>query len=122
MPTEELYLQDIVNSIDSVGRFLNGVEESKFLTDEILQNAVLMKLVVIGEAAARLSNEIRERYPEIEWKSIIGFRNISVHAYFSVKWNIVWETATNDLKILRETVIKILENEFPDFELRNDTK
>jgi len=122
MPTEELYLQDIVNSIDSVKRFLNGIEETRFLADEILQNAVLMKLVVIGEAAARLSNEIRERYPEVEWKSIIGFRNISVHAYFSVKWSIVWETATSDLKILREAIIKILEIEFPDFELRSDTK
>ena len=122
MPTEELYLQDIVNSIDSVKRFLNGIEETRFLADEILQNAVLMKLVVIGEAAARLSNEIRERYPEVEWKSIIGFRNISVHACFSVKWSIVWETATSDLKILREAIIKILEIEFPDFELRSDTK
>ena len=122
MPTEELYLQDIVKSIDSVGRFLNGVEEAKFLTDEILQNAVLMKLVIIGEAAARLSNEIRERYSKVEWKSIIGFRNISVHAYFSVKWSIVWETATNDLEILREAVVKILETEFPDFELRDDTQ
>jgi len=122
MPTEELYLQDIVNSIDSVKRFLNGIEETRFLADEILQNAVLMKLVVIGEAAARLSNEIRERYPEVEWKSIIGFRNVSVHAYFSVIWSIVWETATSDLKILREAIIKILEIEFPDFELRSDTK
>lgn len=121
MPTEELYLQDIVKSINSVGRFLNGVEEAKFLADEILQNAVLMKLVIIGEAAARLSSEIRERYSEVEWKSIIGFRNISVHAYFSVKWSIVWETATNDLEILRESIIKILKAEFPDFELRSDT-
>lgn len=86
MPTEELYLQDIVNSIDAVKRFLNGVEKSKFLADEILQNAVLMKLVVIGEASARLSNEIRNRYLEVEWKAIIGFRNISVHAYFSVNF------------------------------------
>jgi uncharacterized protein with HEPN domain len=122
MPTDELYLQDIVKSIDDVERFLNGVEEAKFLADEILQNAVLMKLVIIGEASARLSNETRARYSEIEWKSIIGFRNISVHAYFSVKWSIVWETATNDLESLRETVKKVLKNEFPDFELRNDTK
>jgi uncharacterized protein with HEPN domain len=118
MPREELYLQDIIKSIDDVGRFLGGIEESKFLTDEILQNAVLMKLVVIGEAAARVSDETRQRYPEMEWKSIIGFRNIAVHAYFSVKWNIVWETATNDLKILREQISEILKNDFPDFELR----
>lgn len=120
MPSEELYLQDIVKSIDDIERFLDGTDEAKFLADEILQNAVLMKLIIIGEAAARISNETRSRYPEIEWKSIIGFRNISVHAYFSVKWSIVWETAINDLKTLRETVIKILETEFPDFELRKN--
>lgn len=121
MPREELFLQDIIKSIDDVGRFLKGVEESNFLADEILQNAVLMKLVVIGEAAARVSDEIRKRYPETDWKSIIGFRNIVVHAYFSVKWNIVWETATNDLQILREQISEILQNDFPDFELRNNT-
>ncbi|HQU82221.1 MAG TPA: hypothetical protein PKY59_03810 [Pyrinomonadaceae bacterium] len=45
MPSEELYLQDIVKSIDDIGRFLDGTDEAKFLADEILQNAVLMKLV-----------------------------------------------------------------------------
>lgn len=90
MLREELYLQDIVNSIDDVERFLDKIEERKFLSDEILQNAVLMKLVIIGEAAAKIPERIRTLYPEIEWKSIVGFRNIAVHAYFSVKWNIVW--------------------------------
>lgn len=119
MPLEELYLQDIVQSIDDARRFLDGIKETDFLANEILQNAVLMKLVVIGEAAARVSEETRRRHPEIEWKSIIGFRNIAVHAYFSVKWNIVWETATNDLTVLREQIVEILQNDFPDFELRN---
>ncbi len=118
MPHEELYLQDIVNSIDDVERFLKGIAEEKFLGDEILQNAVLMKLVVIGESLSKIPSEIRELYPEIEWKPGIGFRNIAVHAYFSVKWNIVWETAATDLQILRGQVSKILQNEFPDFELR----
>jgi uncharacterized protein with HEPN domain len=122
MLTEELYLQDIVKSIADVERFLAGVEEPKFLKDEILQNAVLMKLVVIGEAATRVSDETRKRNPDVEWKSIIGFRNISVHAYFSVKWDIVWETATNDLEILHNQVLRILQNDFPNFELRADTK
>ena len=120
MPREELYLQDILNSIDAVERFLDNIEEVEFLTGEILQNAVLMKLIVIGEAAARISDDLRKRYPETEWKSIIGFRNFAVHAYFSIKWSIVWATATNRLTSLREQIIEILQNEFPDFELRNE--
>lgn len=119
MAREELYLQDIINSIDDATRFLGGVEEAEFIKEEILQNAVLMKLIIIGEAASKISGELRQRYPQIDWKPIIGFRNIAVHAYFSVKWQIVWETATYDLRILREQILEILQNDFPDFELRN---
>lgn len=75
MPRDELYFQDIVKSINDVERFIKRVDESKFLADEILQNAVLLKLIVIGEAAARISEETRKKYPSIDWNSIIGFRN-----------------------------------------------
>ncbi len=122
MPREELYLQDIVICVNDVERFLCGIEGNDFLSNDIFQNAVLMKLIIIGEAAARISDELRSRYPKVEWKKIVGFRNIAVHAYFSIKWGIVWETATILLNPLREQIIKILETEFPDFELRSDTK
>jgi uncharacterized protein with HEPN domain len=118
MPSEELYLQDIINSIDDVARFLKGIAEPDFIINDILQNAVLMKLVVIGEAANRVSEDLRKRHPEIEWRPIIGFRNIAVHAYFSLKWEVVWETATGDLQILHEQINHILQADFPDFELR----
>ena len=118
MPSEELYLQDIINSTDDVARFLKGVTEKEFLKNDILQNAVLMKLVVIGEAANRVSEDLRKRHPEIEWRPIIGFRNIAVHAYFSLKWEVVWETTLSDLPVLREQICKILQTEFPDFALR----
>lgn len=119
MPREELYLQDIVNSIEDVGRFLSGIEEADFLRNEILQNAVLMKLIIIGEAAARISDEARKRHSEVEWKAIIGFRNIAIHAYFSVKWSIVWETATADLEMLHKQIAKILQVNYPDFQIRS---
>lgn len=122
MPPEELYLQDTVKSIDDIGRFLQNVEAEKFIKDEILQNAVLMKFIVIGEAMTKIPAEIRDKYPEVKWKQATGLRNIAAHAYFSVKWDIIWETATNDLRILREQVLKILQNEFPDFDLGNETK
>jgi len=115
-----LYLQDIIGSCNDVERFLNEVEEEDFLRNELLQNSVLLKLVVIGEASARISPELRERYNEIPWKAIIGLRNIAVHAYFSIVWEIVWNTATNDLSMLRKQAQNILESDFPNFRLRQN--
>ena len=66
----------------------------------------------IGEAAARLSADFRERHAEIEWPDIVGFRNIAVHAYFAVDWSIVWVAATQDAPQLRRQVSKILTGEF----------
>jgi len=78
------------------------------------QSAVLQKLIVIGEAAARLPVQFRERHPEIEWADIVGFRNIAVHEYFAVSWTIVWVTATQDVPDLRRKVARILAKEYTD--------
>ena len=84
MPREELYLQDIIESANDIENFLAGISETDFLAGKLLQSAVLYKLANIGEAAARISENLKNRYPKIEWKLIIGFRNIAVHVYFSV--------------------------------------
>jgi len=94
MRREDLYLADIVEAADSIEHFLHGVEKDTFLQNDLLRSGILHKLTIIGEAAARLPDEFRNRHPEIEWADIVGFRNIAVHSYFSVDWNIVWTTAT----------------------------
>ena len=73
---------------------------------------MLHKLTIIGEAAARVSEDLRGCHPEVGWPDIVGFRNIAVHAYFVVDWSIVWETATQDVPRLRQQVIEILKSEF----------
>ncbi|HSK70668.1 MAG TPA: DUF86 domain-containing protein [Pyrinomonadaceae bacterium] len=118
MPREELYLQDIIQSANAIGRFLEGVSKENFLADELLQSAILHKLAIIGEAAAQISKELKSRHPEVEWKAIIGFRNIVIHAYFSIIWEIVWTTATEDVPMLSRQIQLILESDFPDFELK----
>ena len=75
---------------------------------------MLHKLTVIGEAAARLPSEFRDRHPEIEWADIVGFRNIAVHAYFAVEWPIVWVAATQDTPELRDKIAGILAREYPN--------
>ena len=78
------------------------------------QSAVLQKLLVIGEAAARLPADFRERHAEVEWADIVGFRNIVVHEYFSVSGPIVWVTATQDVPNLRCRISRILAAEYPE--------
>jgi uncharacterized protein with HEPN domain len=114
MRPEVLYLTDIVEAADAIQRFIEGMERDAFFTDELRQSGVLQKLIVIGEAAARLPREFRKRHPEIEWADIVGFRNIAVHEYFAISWTIVWVTATQDVPGLRDKVTKILTEEYSD--------
>lgn len=76
------------------------------------RSAVLQKMIVIGEAASRLPQEFTDRYPEVPWVDIIAFRNIAVHEYFVMKWDIVWLTAKEEVPALRRQVQGILGKEF----------
>ncbi len=117
MRREDLYLTDMVEAADAIRQFLVGVEQDSFLRNDLLCSAVLR--IIIGEGAARLSNEFRERHPEIEWEDIIAFRNIAVHVYFAVEWSMVWITATQDAPELRSKIARILAEEYPDEETSN---
>lgn len=112
MRPEKLYLVDILEAADAIQRFLEQMNEDSFLSDELRQSSVLHKLIVIGEAAARLPQDFQSEHAEIEWPDIIGFRNIAVHEYFAIMWEIVWETAITDVPKLRGQIFVILENEF----------
>ncbi len=104
MRSDALYLADLLDAIEAIDRFAASFDEARFVADELVQSAVLHKLSIIGEAAARLSDVTRNGMPEIPWKEIIGFRNIAVHAYFSVDWRIVFVTVTDDLPVLKQAI------------------
>ncbi len=84
MRRELLYLQDILEACDLIETFLADLDASVFLVSELHKSATLQKLTVIGEAAARLPSTFRETHPQVQWRDIVAFRNIAVHAYFSV--------------------------------------
>jgi uncharacterized protein with HEPN domain len=118
MLREELYLHDIIEASKAIEKYLLNVEKSTFMASDLLQSAVLHKLMIIGEACSKVPKDLRDKYPKVEWKQIIGFRNIAVHAYFSVNLDIVWKAATVESKILSQQIAEILQNEFPDFEYK----
>ena len=108
MRPEKLYLTDIAEAARAIEHFLTGIDSDEFEMDDLRQSAILQKLTIIGEAAARLPGEFRASYPQIEWRDIIAFRNIAVHEYFAVDWSIVWIAATQDAPKLRTDVEMIL--------------
>jgi uncharacterized protein with HEPN domain len=112
MRHEKLYLTDIVEAAQAIERFIMGEGFDEFEQNEMMNSAVLQKLMVIGEAVARLPKEFTQRFPEIPWVDIIGFRNIAVHEYFAIRWDIVWVAATEEVPVLKEQIKKILEEEF----------
>src|SRR3954471_8845629 len=112
MRPERLYLLDILEAAQSIRRFTEGIKESDFLQNDMLQSAVLQKLSIIGEAASKLDPGFTARYPQVPWRDIVGFRNIAVHAYFAVELPIVWVAATEETPALRAQVDAIMIREF----------
>jgi uncharacterized protein with HEPN domain len=111
MRHEILYLTDLVEAADHIAEFITGIEADSFQKSELLRSAVVHKLSVIGEAAARLSDELRNRNQQVPWPQIIAFRNILVHAYFGIDWDVVWEAARHRCPVLREQIARILAKE-----------
>jgi uncharacterized protein with HEPN domain len=108
---DDLYLADVVESAKAILSFLEKLgspDRQAFIEDDLVRSAVLQKLSIIGEAAARVSDDTRRAHPEIPWHQARGMRNLLVHAYFSVDWEIVWTTASESVPRLAEQVAALL--------------
>lgn len=92
-----LYLSEILTSMDKIERYIGGVSYEDFIHREQLVDAVERNIEKIGEAAAAIPDTIRERYPEVPWKSIIGLRNKVIHHYFAVDHEVIWQIATKNI-------------------------
>ncbi|MBM3932997.1 MAG: DUF86 domain-containing protein [SAR202 cluster bacterium] len=93
-------LLDIVDASNLIFTYMNGVTKDAFLEDYMLQDAVIRRLEIIGEATNRLSDDTLALDQEMPWHKIVGMRNALIHRYDDVDLDIVWKTATVDLPLL----------------------
>lgn len=108
MKSDLPYLKHILDAISKIEKYVKSMELEKFLKDSKTQDAVVRELEVIGEATKRLSEETRQRCPEVPWTEVAGTRDRLIHAYFDVDLAEVWKTVERDLPQLKRTVKKAI--------------
>lgn len=108
--SQELFLSDILESIDAIQSYLTGSDFDYFRTDRKTFSATIRELEIIGEAIRNISDDIKAQYPEVLWQEIRSFRNKITHEYFGVDVNIVWDIVQNELELLKVQTSDILES------------
>jgi len=102
----KIYLRDIKNAIEKIEKYIKEIDYSKFKGNDLVSDAVIRNLAVIGEAVKNLPDEFKDKNKEIEWKKIIGFRDVLIHAYGGIDFEIVWDVVKNKLPELKRAIEK----------------
>jgi len=106
--TPKLLLEDIIESAEKILQYTNGISFEEFSKDNKTVDAVIRNFEIIGEASNLLPDEIKDKYSEIDWHRIRGFRNRIVHDYFGVDLQIIWKIIFDQIPGLITEITKIL--------------
>lgn len=117
MRPDDLYVDELFEAAQTVRRYMaRGGPE--WIYDEIVRDAVLHRLIVIGEIAGAVSADLRARHPEVPWARVRAFRNTAIHEYFAVDWVRVRRIAVDEVPTLEQQVLAIIKCEFPEIAKR----
>ena len=104
---DTLLLEDILDSIEKITNYTEGIDYNNFFEDEKNKDTVVRNLKIIGEAVNNLSVEFTLKNNEVEWRKIAAFRNRLIHAYFGVDYEAVWMVINTNLKDLKKYIERI---------------
>jgi len=104
----KIFLLHMLDNIDLIEKDMDGFEKNEFIKNRLLQDGIVRRIEIIGEAAKNVPEEFKLEHSEIPWKKIAGTRDFIVHEYFSIDLDLVWEITQRELKDLKEKILKII--------------
>ena len=103
------YLRHILAEVDYLLKQSAGLTPETFTADETLRRAFVRSLEIIGEAAKKVPDDFRARYPAVEWRGMAGMRDRLIQNYFGVDYQLIWDVVKNRVPQLRDQIAPILE-------------
>jgi len=103
-----LYLEDIIESCQRINQYTEGMTYDSFIKNNLVSDAVLRNIEIVGEAVKQVPKNIQDQYPDLDWRRIAGMRDIVAHHYFSIYDEIVWDIVINKIPELEERIEIIL--------------
>ena len=105
---------DILNAIEKIERYTKDLSFEEFRKNYMAADAIVRNFEIIGEAANNVPERVKRKYPFVEWKEAIGFRNVLIHDYFGIDLEAVWDTVRENIPSLKSNIVKVLRAEQPD--------
>ncbi len=103
----QILIAHILECIELIEEYTQGITREQFLKNKQLQDAVIRRIEIIGEAVKNIPQGIKDKYPSIPWKEIIGMRDILIHEYFGIDLDLTWVVANERVKELRDKILHI---------------
>lgn len=108
----KVFIGHIIESIELIEHYSEKLTANKFKKDQALQDAIIRRLEIIGEATKNIPATFRARYAEIPWKQMAGIWDILIHEYFDIDLDLTWQVVRRELQPLKSKLQVILSNAF----------
>jgi len=104
-----VFIEDILQSISNIESYTKNLSFEEFDDNQMIIDAVIRNIEIIGEAARNVPQEVKERFEKIPWKKMIGLRNLTIHEYFGIDLSIIWHVFKKELPSMEPLLKKVLE-------------